>query len=109
MIVRSRAGQSAIGITMTGAASINVPAGTAVRAKTPRPRPGLMRTSMRWLGIGRRGELAASADTHEAGFRPVRANDPRDPPELLSSPWHRAAALAPAAASQPHPLPSYPP
>src|SRR6516164_1368281 len=67
MIVRSRAGQSAIGITMTGAASINVPDTIAVRAKIPRPRTGLTRTSMRSLGIGSRREIPAASDTAEQG------------------------------------------
>src|SRR6516162_2200947 len=67
MIVRSRAGQSAIGITMTGAASINVPDTIAVRAKTPRPRTGLTRTSMRSSGIGRRKPIPAAPDTREQG------------------------------------------
>src|SRR5271166_3335456 len=67
MIVRSRAGQSAIGITMTGAASISVPDTIAVRAKTPRPRTGLTRISMQWLGIGRSRPIPAAADTRREG------------------------------------------
>src|SRR6516225_7706414 len=52
MIVWSSAGQSPIGMTMTGAASITVPGAMASRAKTPRPRAWLTRISMRWFGIG---------------------------------------------------------
>src|SRR5208282_3058537 len=109
MIVRSRAGQSAIGITMTGAASISVPDTIDVRAKTPRPRTGLARTSMRWLGIGRRRPISAGADTRGAGFRRARADDQQHPQGLLCSRPHRAAILAPVAASRPRPLLSYQP
>src|SRR6516162_2681736 len=62
MIVWSSAGQSAIGMTMTGAASITVPGAMASRAKTPRPRAGLTRISMRWFGIGRRWASTAATD-----------------------------------------------
>src|SRR6516164_5410410 len=67
MIVRSSAGQSAAGMTMTGAASITVPGAITARAKTPRPRVGLARISMWWFGIGCRQESPAAVDTGRAG------------------------------------------
>lgn len=107
MIVRSRAVQSAIGITMTGAASISVPGAIAVRAKIPRPRVGLVRISMRWFGIGRSRASAAAEDIRRAGFRRARADDRQHRQGLPCSSRHRAAALAPAMSSRPHPLLSY--
>src|SRR5438067_4055146 len=61
MIVWSSVGQSAAGRTITGAVSIIVPGAIGSRAKMPRPRPGLVRISMRWLGTGRMRPHAAAS------------------------------------------------
>src|SRR5262249_22462299 len=67
MIVRSSTGQSAAGIMIAGAASINVPGAIATRANTPRPRVGVVRISMRWFDIGCRLAVAA-ANTLPSGL-----------------------------------------